>query len=166
MSLFGKRGGIFGASISGGLFGSGLYDDGPNVIEKVEMLFTDVETEGKKQGYDSAAREYGKVYRDIENEFLETKKIIEQQKNSYDNKADSLISKLESLEREKGNLEKQVNDKAKEVSRRFDIPVGDVKKWKTYFFLCFIRGKETFFIVKNILKKQSFYFNKKNYNNM
>lgn len=128
MSLFGKRGGIFGGSISGGLFGGGLFDDGPNVIEKVEMLFTDVETEGKKQGYDSAAREYGKVYRDIENEFLETKKIIEQQKNSYDNKADSLISKLESLEREKGNLEKQVNDKAKEVSRRFDIPVGDVKK--------------------------------------
>ena len=68
MSLFGKRGGIFGGPISGGPFGGGLFNDGPNVIEKVEMLFTDVETEGKKQGNDRAAREYGKVYRDIENE--------------------------------------------------------------------------------------------------
>ena len=128
MSIFGKHGGIFGSPISGGPLGSNLFNDGPNVIEKVEMLFTDVETEGKKQVYDRAASEYGKVYRDIENEFLETKKIIEQQKNRYDNKADSLISKLESLEREKANLEKQVNDKAREVSNRFDIPIGDVKK--------------------------------------
>lgn len=128
MSLFEKYSEIFDGSIRGGSLRGGLFNDGPNVIEKVEMLFTDVETEGKKQGYNRAAREYKKVYRDIENEFLETKMIIEQQKNSYDNKADSLINKLKSLEREKENLEKQVNDKVKEMSRRFDIPVGDLKE--------------------------------------
>lgn len=131
MSLFGKRGGIFGGSMGGplgGPFGGGLFDDGPNIVEKVEMLFTDVETEGKKQGYDRASREYGKVYRAIETEFLETKKLVEQQKNGYDNKADVLINKLESLEREKAELEHQVNSKAHDVSRKFDIPIGDVKK--------------------------------------
>ena len=112
----------------GVFFGDGLFNDEPNVIEKVEMLFTDVETEGKKQGYDRAAHEYGKVYRNLENEFLETKKLIEQQKSSYDNRADILISKLEFLECEKTNLEKQVNDKAREVSHRFDIPIDDIKK--------------------------------------
>lgn len=50
MGLFGKRGGIFGGS-----FGGGLFNDEPNVLDKVEMLFTDVETEGKKKGYDRAA---------------------------------------------------------------------------------------------------------------
>lgn len=50
MSLFGKRGGIFGGPLGGPVSGSlgGLFDDGSSVIEKVEMLFTDVETEGKK----------------------------------------------------------------------------------------------------------------------
>lgn len=123
MSLFGKRGGILG-----GPFGGGLFDDSPNIIEKVEMLFTDVETEGKKQGYDRASKEYGKVYCAIETEFLETKKLIEQQKNSYDNKVDALLNKLESLEREKAKLEQQVHSKTQDVSRKFDIPIGDVKR--------------------------------------
>ena len=126
MSLFGKRGGILGGPLGGPL--DGLFDDGPNIIEKVEMLFTDVETEGKKQGYDRASKEYRKVYCAIEKEFLETKKLLEQQKNSYDNKVDSLINKLESLEREKAKLEQQVYSKTQDVSRKFDIPIGDVKR--------------------------------------
>lgn len=127
MSFFRKNDGIF-SGLSGGILGGGLFDDGPNIFEKVEMVLTDVETEGKKQGYDRAASEYGKVYRAIENEFLETKRLIEQQKNSYDIKADTLINKLEALEREKSKIEQQVNSKIRDVSRRFNIPVGDVKK--------------------------------------
>lgn len=123
MGLFGKRGGIFGDPLGGGLF-----NDEPNVLDQVEMLFIDVETEGKKQGYDRAAREYEKAYRGIEREFLETKKIIELQKNSYDNEVDMLIHKLEELEIEKANLENQVNEKTREVSSRFGIPAGDIKK--------------------------------------
>lgn len=38
------------------------------------MLFTDVETEGKKQGYDRESKEYGAAYREIEKEFYETKR--------------------------------------------------------------------------------------------
>lgn len=47
MGLFGKRGRLFGGPLGGGLF-----DDEPNVLDQVEMLFIDVEPEGKKQGYD------------------------------------------------------------------------------------------------------------------
>lgn len=123
MSLFGKRGGILG-----GPFGGGLFDNGPNIVKKVEMLFTDVETEGKKQGYDRASKEYGKVYCAIETEYFETIKMIEQQKNSYDNKADVLINKLASLERDKTKLEQQIHSKAQDVSHKFNIPFGDVKR--------------------------------------
>lgn len=129
MSLFGKRGGIFGGPLGGPVVGplGNLFDDGPSVIEKVEMLFTDVETEGKKQGYDRAAKEYGAAYRAIEKEFSETKKLIEQQKTSYDNKAETLINKLESLEKEKERLEREVDSKTRDVSRRFDIPISEVR---------------------------------------
>lgn len=126
MSLFGKRGGLFGGTVRGPL-AYDLFDDGASIVEKVKMVFTDVEIEGKKQGYDRASKEYGKVYRTIEKEFLETKKLIEEQRTSYDNKADALINKLELLEREKAKLEDQVHSKTQAVSRKFDIPFKDVK---------------------------------------
>lgn len=87
--MFGKRGGIFGSP-----FGGGLLDRGPNIIEKVDMLFKDVETEGKKDGYDRASKEYGKVYRALEEEFKQTKALIEQQKKSYNVEVDVLIERL------------------------------------------------------------------------
>lgn len=121
MSLFGKRGGIFGGPLGG------IFDDGPSVIEKVEMLFTDVEIEGKKQGYDRASKEYSAAYRAIEKEFSETKKLIEQQKTSYDNKAEILINKLEYLEKKKECLEHEVDAKTRNVSRRVDIPIREVR---------------------------------------
>ena len=127
MNLFGKRGGILGGPLDNPL-GGGLFEKRPSIIEKVEMIFTDVETEGKKQGYDRAANEYGKVYRAIETEFLETKKLIELNKNSCDNQVEGLINKLEALEKEKSRLEQQVNSKIHDVSSKFDIPIGDVKK--------------------------------------
>lgn len=129
MSLFGKRSGMLGC-LFGGIIGGlvvDLFNDGPNIIEKAEMFFTDVEIEGKKQGYNRASKEYGKVYSAIETEFLETKKLIEKQKNSYDNKADILINKLEALEIEKAKLEQHVHSKTQDVSCKFNIPIGDVK---------------------------------------
>lgn len=124
MSIFGKgfRGGFFSGPITG------VFDDGPSLIEKVDMLFKDVETEGKKQGYKKAASEYEKAFRIIEAEYKETKELIESQKNSYSKQSDILIEKLSKLERQRSELEKQVELKSTEVSKKYDIPIEDVRK--------------------------------------
>ena len=54
--------GIFNKGVFNGLFDMGPFGTGPDIIDKVEMLFTDVEKEGKKKGYSRAAEEYGKVF--------------------------------------------------------------------------------------------------------
>lgn len=123
MGIFGKfGGGLLGRQIMGGLF-----DDGPSVGDKIEMLFTDVETKGKKRGYDRASKEYGAAYWKIEREFNETKNFIENQKNSYGNQAYQFIERFEVLEKQKKNLEKQVNSKVKDVSRKYNIPAGQIR---------------------------------------
>lgn len=63
-----------------GPFGRDIFDKGPSITEKIDMLFKDVETEGKKQGYKRAASEYEKVFRVIENEYKQTKELIQSQK--------------------------------------------------------------------------------------
>ena len=40
----------------------------PSFKEKVDMVFTDVDTEGRKQGYAKAAKEYEKIFGAIERE--------------------------------------------------------------------------------------------------
>lgn len=113
MSLFGRRGGIFNSR--------------PSVLEVVDMLVTDVEVEGKKQGYSRASREYENVFLSIAKDFEDTKRIIEEQKNSYNNKADILIERLEALENERKALEKCVNTKAKDVSCKYHLPIDKVQ---------------------------------------
>lgn len=123
MNIFGKRGRIIDSP-----FGGGLFDRGPNIIEKVDMLFKDVEIEGKKSGYDRASKEYGKAYRALEEEFKQTKELIEQQKNSHNVEVDALLVKLEQLEKQKEELRRQVNSRIADVSRQYNIPMGDIKK--------------------------------------
>ena len=48
---------------------------GPGITEKIDMLFKDVKTEGKTQGYKRAASEYEKSFREIENEYKHTKNL-------------------------------------------------------------------------------------------
>lgn len=113
MSLFGRSGGIFNSR--------------PSVFEVVNMLVTDVEVEGKKQGYSRASKEYENVFLSIAKDFEDTKRIIEEQKNSYNNKADILIERLEALENERKALEKCVNTKAKDVSCKYHLPIDKVQ---------------------------------------
>ena len=89
--------GILGRTILNGLFDM-TFQTGPNIIDKVDMLFTDAKEEGKKRGYSRAAEEYGKAFRSIESEYKQTKELIESQKNMYDIQSDALIEKLEELE--------------------------------------------------------------------
>lgn len=120
--------GIFNKGVFNGLFDMGPFGTGPDIIDKVEMLFTDVEKEGKKKGYSRAAEEYGKVFRSIESEYKQTKELIESQKNMYDMQSDALIEKLEALEKQKRRLENQVEQKTKAVSEKYDISVSQVKE--------------------------------------
>lgn len=77
MGLFDKKMG-WGGTLGG--FGEnpigGIFDKGPSLLEKVDMLLTDVETEGKKQGYARAVAEYDKAFRAIEGEYDATKNIM------------------------------------------------------------------------------------------
>jgi hypothetical protein len=100
---------------------------GPSLTEKIDMLFTDVETEGKKQGYERASKEYKLMFRKIEKAYKETKELIESQKDKYGEQSDMLIDKLSALEDERDRLQKQVDNKAKQVSKTFDIPIGEVR---------------------------------------
>lgn len=120
--------GIFNKGVFNGLFDMGPFGTGPDIIDKVEMLFTDVEKEGKKKGYSRAAEEYGKVFRSIESEYKQAKELIESQKNMYDMQSDALIEKLEALEKQKRRLENQVEQKTKAVSEKYDISVSQVKE--------------------------------------
>lgn len=105
--------GVIGKKIVRGLVREVLLDNGPTVVEKLDMLFKDVETEGKKQGYQRAAKEYEEVFKVIENEYKETKEYIEKSKNRYDEMAETLINKLQDLEMRKSVLKEQVERQTK-----------------------------------------------------
>lgn len=96
-------------------------------IDKLELIFTDVEVEGKKQGYARAATEYEKVFRSIQREYKETKELIESQINMYDKQSDTLIAKLEALEKQKKRLERQVRQKSEDVSEKYNIPMVQIQ---------------------------------------
>lgn len=100
----------------------GIFDNGLSTKEKIEVLFTDVETKGKKQGYDRAAKEYGAAYRKIERDFKETKELIENQKNTYGDQAYQFIERLEDLEKQKKALQDEVNFKA----NAYNIPARKI----------------------------------------
>lgn len=106
-----------------------IFDKGPSITEKVDMLFKDVETEGKKQGYKRAAREYEKAFRVIENEYKQTKELIQSQKSNYGNQSEKLIEKLSELEKQKKSLEEQLERKMKAVSVKYGIPTGEVRRF-------------------------------------
>lgn len=112
-----------------GPFGRDIFDKGPSITEKIDMLFKDVETEGKKQGYKRAASEYEKVFRVIENEYKQTKELIQSQKSNYGNQSEKLIARLSELEKQKKSLEEQLERKTKAVSVKYNIPIGEVRRF-------------------------------------
>lgn len=121
MSLFGIK------TIIKDPFDRDIFDKGPSLIEKIDMIFTDVELEGEKKGYKRAASEYEITFKEIENEYEEVKELIESMKSSYVTKSDKLIAKLSELERQKISLQKQVERKTKDVSIKYDISFYDVR---------------------------------------
>lgn len=89
-------------------------------------LFKDPEIEGKKKGYERAAKEYEPTFQKIKNEYEVTKKILENETASYNEKADALIKRLEDLERKEEILRRQVYRK---YNGRSDVQ--DYEYWDT-----------------------------------
>ena len=99
-----------------------------NTKEKIDLLFMDVETEGKKRGYEKAAKEYRIAYLSVEKEFKEAKELIDNQKNKYGNQAYQYIERLEQLEIRKELLQKQIDSKIKEASIKYKIPIEEINR--------------------------------------
>jgi hypothetical protein len=100
--------------------------DDVGIAKKVKTIFTDVETEGKKQGYERASAEYEPAYKKIEKEYDETKRALEEAMAEKDKRVDKLIEKLQQLESKKDDLEKKAGNKAETVSSKFNIPLSSV----------------------------------------
>lgn len=85
----------------------------------------DPEIEGKKKGYERAVKEYEPAFQKIKNEYEVTKKILGNEKASYNEKADALIKRLEDLERKEEILRRQVYRKYKGRSdvQDYEYPV-------------------------------------------
>lgn len=131
--------------IGGGFnpFGGGLFNRGPNIVEKVDMLFKDVKTEGKKEGYAQAAKEYERAFLIIEKEYKETKELIANSKDSYNVRSEQLIVKLEDLEFQQKVLENEIKEKSRKVSLKYDIPIGKVTQAMAAGSLLGVRNSTT-----------------------
>ena len=95
-------------------------------LEKLNLIFTDVETEGKKQGYSRAAKQYEEVYRSLENTYKQAIESIEAKTGQQSSRLDMEIWKLEALEKQKKSLEEQKAQKVNSVSAKYNIPASDV----------------------------------------
>ena len=96
--------------------------------EQIEILFSrDVETKGKKQGYDKAAKEYDSAYKKIAKEFKAAMEYFNEKKSELDQTSDDKIQMLEDFEKEKARLQKQVEQKSKAVSQKYNIPESSLK---------------------------------------
>jgi chromosome segregation ATPase len=100
--------------------------DDVGIAKKVKTIFTDVETEGKKQGYERASAEYEPAYKKIKKEYDETKRALEETMAEEGKQVDKLVARLQQLESERDDLEKKIKNKTKKVSTQFNIPVSSV----------------------------------------
>ena len=103
------------------------YKKSPGFLEKIDMLFTDVETEGKKQGYQRASSEYEHVFNKIEMQYNEAMRDIEKQKDTYEDLSKKLMKRLQKLENERDTLRIEIDNNIKKVSDKMGKPVSFVK---------------------------------------
>lgn len=114
-----------------------------NTISKFKiLLIDDVEAEGKKIGFEKAAKKYEAIYRELEIKYQETKSILETQRDSFDNVMNKLICKLQLLEKEKESLEELVKNNIDIFSEKYNISPSNVKS---------ILGTGSLFIPKAII---------------
>lgn len=98
-----------------------------NKIDNVEIILTDVETEGKKQGYARAAREYEKVFASLQTEWANAAQMIEASRESQTAEDRELIARLQMAESRKERLKQQLDEKARQLSKKQGIPIASVQ---------------------------------------
>lgn len=104
------------------------FDIGPTTLEKVDMLFTDAETEGKKQGYTRAADEYTRILESLEKEYASVICTLRGNRHNAAEKMERLCEKLQDLTRTKDKLAQEADRKADRFSMTFGVPVCEVKQ--------------------------------------
>ena len=97
------------------------------IVDSIQMLTTDVETEGRKNGYERAAREYETVYRELEIEYVNAIKHLREQQSAYHTESEKYLNKLSSLESERGRLKEKANSKMRLTANKFDVSVSTVQ---------------------------------------
>ena len=97
-------------------------------IQELETLFEDVETEGKKQGYERASREYEQAVCAIKKEYESMKYIFDNERLSKEARVDQLIDRLKILEEKHKELQKEISLQEKKFSQRFDVPIQEIQK--------------------------------------
>lgn len=102
-------------------------DRGPSVMDKIELMFTDVGTEGRKQGYVRAAEEYDKAYAVIEAEYAAALEMAEEVHAMYSSEADRLNAELRRLEAKRERLDKERERKIGMIATAYGISTGTVR---------------------------------------
>lgn len=97
-----------------------------NFLDKVNIVFIDVELEGKKHGYEKASKEYEPIFLKIEKLYKETETLIKFEKIFYGNQSEKLIDKLFDLENERDALKMRANEKAEKVSKDYNINIDNL----------------------------------------
>lgn len=99
-----------------------------NINHSIKILVTDVETKGKRQGYERAAGEYEKIFSEIRDEYhklnnmLKTKKIYETKKAFYNRVSIELSENLDELSKQKEELKKEILSKRKYIAQVYQLP--------------------------------------------
>lgn len=108
----------------------GIENVGNNIIggiENIELLLADdVETEGKKQGYARAAKEYERVFASLQREWASAAQMIEARKESQTAEDKELIARLQAAEGRKERLKQQLDEKARRLSAKQGIPIDSI----------------------------------------
>lgn len=97
-----------------------------NFLDKINIIFTDVEIEGKKKGYEKASKEYELIFLKLENQYRETERLINIEKNFYGNKSQNLIDKLSDLENERDALKMRVNHQVDKISKYYNVSSASI----------------------------------------
>lgn len=103
-------------------------DRGPSVLDKIDVVLTDVETEGRKRGYTKAAEMYTAAIESLEKEYASAAELLRNRRDAFNTATEELCAKLEELTRKKEALEAEMNRKTVRVARVFDMPVSEVMK--------------------------------------
>lgn len=79
--------------------------------KEIENIIADPVTEGKKRGYQQAAKEFETVYSELKDEYNCAKMLFKAEFEKKDNQLNEYIKVLEALENEKYRLETEVKAK-------------------------------------------------------